>query len=384
MIDTIIIEVDVGEYLRKSDFSRLRKINTLEQDLDNSKPKSLRYISTAYPEDVESAEEYLPEVWYSDYPNPNPMAGCRCYVYKIKASLPKLLYGNNVLEISEAQFDEIVELLYSKILLLNLPTNMSKSDVKSARVVRVDFGKNVMLPGSVSLREVIEMLARSEHKLSSKYAQVQYRNGNLYREHIEERAVIVYDKLAEFCTNTPSPKSEVEKLLVSAKKTNLFQIARVEVQIQTTKQLKIELKSLGLDPDCVTLSNIFSKDLAKSMLLKHWGNITKGLYDGQLEAKGGEWLRMFTEAASKQPHCGPQKAYAKVGFATLLNEVGLDTVKQTYCQYYSSGGWARCRNSLMQEGTAVVDFSAINEITQAIEDFNLLGIWEGGLDVQFQ
>lgn len=380
MIDTISIEINAGKRLQKKNFKCIRHIKTKEQESWDNIPKSQTEIGIAWPEDIKATKAYLPDVRYMDYPNPNPKVAGRYYVYRITVSIPKLMYGNNILEVSEAQFDEVVRLLYSELVFLALPTDISEEAIRSAKVIRVDFGKNVILPSSVSMRQLGDVLARSEHRLNSKYAQVQYRNGDLYREHIKERATIVYDKLAEFNANITYTRGSVDKLMVAAKKAKLFQMIRVETQIETTRQLKAELRSLKLDNRKTTFSDVFKESLAKQILSKYWGNITKNLSEKPLETKNP--LTIFANAATELG-CGPQKAYAKVGFVHLVDSVGLDIAKKTYCNYYDSGSWARCKNDLYSEDKGIAILPTIDTITQSISNMDLIGVWKEGEDVRF-
>ena len=279
MIDTISIEIDTKKYLKITDFERISVAKIVEQHNDKSMPKHQTYVLIKWPEDIEATGAYLPRVEYMDYPNPIGGGVCgRCYRYKITFSVPKLLYGNNISELTEKQFDEVVRLLHSKLVFLALPTDITENDIKQSIVRRVDFGKNIILPKSSSMRLIGEMLMKAEHERRSKYSQVQYRNGDLYRENIKERALIVYNKIAEYCSTKKELTSDIDKRIMALNKNKETQVIRLEIQVQSTQQLKRELTMLGYeDINATKLKDIFSGELSQRLLLRYWDKITKGI-----------------------------------------------------------------------------------------------------------
>lgn len=366
MIDTISIEIATKKMLQKDDFCNVKEIKTKSQNSDSNQPRFQTEILVDWPDDIKATGAYLPDVRYLNYPNPNPNSGGRYSVYRVTASLPKLLYGNNIFELSGDQFEKLVNLLYSKIVFLDLPTDVSTDDIKKAVVRRVDYGKNIVLPNPASIQQLQDALAKSEHRINSRYAQVQYRSGELYREHIKARCIIVYDKLSEFISGQAyHHQDNLQKILLEAKRKNTLQVVRFEVQIQSTKQLKAELKSIGYDSKAITFEDVFDVDIARRILLKHWNNISCTIKDDDKHA--GQLFNVFTEAASSgSTHCGPQKAYAKVGFSALKDTIGINAVKKSFYHYYGGNNWAYYRNSL-DVRVPRNRRSAIKEVTKAIK-----------------
>ena len=375
MIDTISIEIDAGKRLEEKDFLRVKGEITKIQKAENNQPKFQSEILIDWPDNIKMTGAYLPDVRYLNYPNRNPNSGGRYSAYRITASLPKLLYGNNIFELSNDNFDKLAILLQSKIVFLGLPTDISIRDIKQAIVRRIDFGKNILLPESSSVRQLEKILANSEHKINSNFAQVQYRNGELYREYIQRRAIIVYDKLSEFLKNKANRQSDFAKFLASVRRANLFQIVRFEVQIQSTKQLKAELKSLKRDQELVSFEDVFDERLARQVLLKYWNEITQKAKITEIQ--GGELLNIFaTAAGAGKNRCGPQKAYAKVGFSALEDEIGANEVKRAFYQYYGGNNWAAYRDSLKSNRADSV-CSVVADISKAIEEMSPIGGWRG-------
>lgn len=369
MLDSISLEIDTKKYLKKDDFERISAVNKVEQFKDNSIPKSQTVISVEWPEDIEATGSYLPQIKYMDYPNPIGGGGHgRCYRYRITFSVPKLIYGNNISEVTEVQFEDVVRLLHSKLVFLALPTDITEDDIRKAIVRRIDYSKNVILPQSSSIRLIGDTLMKAEHRHKSKYSQVQYRNGDLYREHIKERAIIVYDKIAEYCNTKTKPISNLDKKIFELNKSRKAQIIRLEVQIKSTQQLKLELERLGFDKKAIHFKDIFSDEISRQILTKYWGNITKNITSDIKSLSPQHLSEIFANIAGQEDNGGPQKTFAKSGFAILAAKCGIGKIKELYCDYFGGGSWSRDKNKLSTEYTTPTTDECIQIITQTIKE----------------
>lgn len=378
MIDTISIEIDTKKYLKITDFERISVAKMVEQHNDKSMPKHQTYVLIRWPEDIEATGAYLPRVEYMDYPNPigGGVYG-RCYKYRITFSVPKLLYGNNISELTEKQFDEVVRLLHSKLVFLALPTDITENDIKQSIVRRVDFGKNIILPKSSSMRLIGEMLMKAEHERRSKYSQVQYRNGDLYRENIKERALIVYNKIAEYCSAKKELTSDIDKRIMALNKNKETQVIRLEIQVQSTQQLKRELTMLGYeDINATKLKDIFSGELSQRLLLRYWDKITKGITLDNRNLGPQHLPDLFVDIVSCNKNCGPQKIFAKLGFALLNSECGLGKIKELYADYFNAGSWSRTKLALLDNHSGHSTYGDIQRITEVLENIKPISIEE--------
>lgn len=377
MIDTISIEIDTKKYLQRDDFENVAIFKKTEQYENNSIPKCQTDILVKWPEDIEATGAYLPQVRYIDYPNPIKGGGHgRCYRYKITLSAPKFFYGDNISELSEAQFDEFIRLLHSTLIFLALPTDITENDIREALVRRIDFGKNIILPKTASTRLISESLMKAEHRHKSKYSQVQYRNGDLYRENIKERAFIVYDKIAEYCNTKAKLVSDIDKKISELNKNKEVQLIRLEVQIQSTQQLKRELKMLGYgNSNPIKLEDVFSDELAQHTLLKYWERATKNIVP-KMNTFSPEYLSELFVGMAQDKSGGPQKVFAKTGFAILSAKCGIGKVKELYCDYFDSGSWSRDKGKLLVEHNNCSTYEEIQKITQALEEMKPINIEE--------
>lgn len=369
MIDTISIEIDAQGYLSVGDFENVDTLKNTEQYKNNNLPHHQTTILFKWPEDIVVTGAYLPKVEYMDYPSPKGGGGHgRCYVYRITFSVPKLLYGNNISELSERQFEEVVRLLRTQLAFLNLPTDITEDDIKNGLVRRVDFGKNIIMPKATSAKLLGETLARAKHHHRSKYSQVQYRDGDLYRESIQKRAIIVYDKIAEYCNTKAKPISNLDKQIFELNKSKKIQVVRLEVQVQSTQQLKRELAMLGRkNLGAIKFRDVFSDTLSKQILTKYWQHITSSIATKPRAFSPRHLAEIFLSIASCTHRGGPQKVFAKTGFLILTHTCGIGRVRELYCEYFSSSSWARDSKSLNAKYENGIAHKTILHITEALE-----------------
>lgn len=367
MIDTVTLEITIGKRLDEKDFETTVEITNKKTSDGKGSFVGYQNIKLCWPVGEIVPGEYLPQVNYVYYPNPLKKKGDRrlyCSAYRITMSVPKFLYGNNIVEVGEDQFEDVVGKLYSKLKLLNLPNKITQDDIRRAIVRRVDFGKNIILPGRASTNTLASILERSEHRIGSRYAQVQYRVGDLYREGPKGRQLIVYDKIAEI-RNTSDSLCDIEKLFIGLQDANLLQVVRVEVQEQNTKQLKVDLKSLNESIDRITFKDMFSADLARKFLMKYWGRLVKTI-GTEIEPLGPDHQLEVIESLLMSN--SPQKSFAKLGFSILTGECGLNKVKKAFCKYNDSRLWSRTKKELFVLLDSKVEYPYIQIIGETINN----------------
>lgn len=365
MIDTITIELDSFWTFTSGDFPNKTEWSVKHQLKPNA-PVFMSNVAIGWPDGAEEKWEYLPEVKYMKYPNPRGKGeDSICHKYWVTFSAPKLLYGNNIEEVTEDQFDIIVDKLYEQLQFLNLPSNITKANIRKAKVRRVDYSKNMMIAETIPVKRICNLLMRSEHTYNSKYTQVQYRNGDLYRENIKHRSVVLYDKLAEFSNTTKQPANIREQFFMSAEKAGLFQVIKLEVQIQNTQQLKNEL---GADYEDVSFASIFKEGKARRILMKYWDRIVKNIEPSPEPFSEDSLLTTFAKMVINEPNKKPQKVFATFGFSYLAHKCGMDSIKKILYKYRSRQSWSRSKKELYREPSHIEDvYSFLNSMEECLK-----------------
>lgn len=385
MIDTISIDIEAGKKeLTRNDFRHpTNELTSTNTKTDGNYVKHQRTIQLFWEGSLEDYN-YLPNVTYMSFPDPRGGGqkygnNGRCHIYRITASLPKLVFGNNISELGENMFESIVEQLSKQLAQLDLPTPITKNDIRRAKVSRVDYGKNITLPSGTSLHAIQNVMSKAEHRSNSKFSQIQYREGELVRSQIKKRAVIAYDKLAEYNANLSHYKPPIYSEYTEGNPyigANSPKILRFEVQLQKTDQLKRELRSLNL-PQNTTFENIFSSDIARHILLKFWELNTKNIKKlGDREFEKAELHQAFTDLLTRSKHGGPQKVFGTLGFTALAKACGLDAVRQTFRMEFDSKAWRTTRDKLLVETDTETPTLFIDRVYEAIEEMEPLSLKE--------
>ena len=347
MIDTITIELNAPE-LSSKDFDLKSQWGINYQQETNSEPIYTSNVILEWPEEAREKWSYLPEVKFFNFPDPQPhsLTG-RLLKYWVTFSVPKLLYGNNVEEVTEDQYDEVVSLLCQQLRYLPLQIDIYKMNIEMAKVRRIDFSKNAMIKELVPADQFCSMLMRSEHTYRSKYAQVQYLHGDLYRENIQHRSVVVYDKLAELNNSIKKEKREPnarEQFFLAAEKAHLFQVFRLEIQLQNSNQVAQELSHFGIERDNITFGNVFTEELAHSVLMKYWKNLIKNLDPNPELFSEDNIFATFNEMAVNRGSKTPMNLLATFGLRYIAHKCGLGNIKDIIYREYGSQAWLRLKD----------------------------------------
>ena len=383
MLDTISIDIDAGsKMLSKKDFRHPTNVTTnINNKTDGNYAKCRQNIQPFWEGGLED-HNYLPEVTYMNFPDPRGGGqkygnNRRCHIYRITFSVPKLVYGNNISEVSEDMFEGIVDQLHRQLELLDLPTPITKNNIRQAKVSRVDYGKNIVMPQGTSMYAIRNILSRVEHRASSKFSQVQYREGELIRSHIKQRAVIAYDKSAEYEASLSHYKPPMFSEHVEGNPhlgAKSPKILRFEVQIQNADQLKRELKSLHLLQN-LSFENIFSLDISRQVLLKYWELNTKNI-DKLTDFEVAMFHQTYTNLLSRTYHGGPQKVFARLGFIMLAKTCGLDAVKQSFRAVFDAKAWRTNRDSLLVETDTDSPTLFVDKVRETIQEMEPLKLAE--------
>ena len=378
-IDTIELSIPIDRKLHQNQFLFGARLQHQEQS-DGSQKQPLGYqddIAINWNKDLRGY--YLPEVHFVDYPSP---VGGRCYEYQIRhLSLPKLMYGNNISEIPSSDFEKVVNQLHRELLFLELPIEITQEQLRNAKVCRVDYGKNIIFTDGTDMELLNEMLDRAPLRKRSKKGKTQYHSGELFRDSIKSRAFIIYDKLAEFKTNErkarPAYGDEDQGFDTSNLDLNK-KLVRFEVQVQRTKQLKIELERLGFDKSKVSFAEVFSPDIATAILSHYWCGIEQAIRRNTKVDDIDELLvsRRFSQITQKDKS-GPTKVFGKLGFNISIETCGLSMIKSLFETNMPRSNWGRTKTALLVDIENKDDkFSCLDTITSELKEMKCLSAEE--------
>ena len=218
---------------------------------------------------------YLPKLKFYEHPSREGIQR----KLGIEVSLPKLFFGNNFSELSDSDFDAVIQKL-SDVLMSTYSVNIPTNVLANANVNKVDYSKNTVFTDYTPVSTIVAAMKTADISKVYDVQQDTYKNGgHIYRIHINSLEVVMYDKVADLKQERISTKRSHEDsgyvqmdLLDELLKKPYLSIARFEIRINGVKKIRYELEKVGVSGG-TTFRELFSTDISGRLLSRHWQNI---------------------------------------------------------------------------------------------------------------
>ncbi len=262
MIDTIILTIDR---------ERIKPIAQLSGgapawDLQSKSPGYEKYVKNPSASQLKSGC-YLPRLTgYRRQEKDNQVKSA----VKIEFSIPKLLYQNNLDEVSDSQFELVVRTLRERIKQLGF--EVTENVLINATVSAVHYSKNIRLLGGYTSQMVISELHKVNLNKRFDLTKARYMNDGqslcIYSNH---HSFIIYDKIADLRRGgkrsidkdqSPQQKNAFDK------STNA-EILRLEVRLSHKQKVSSLFKELGYT-NKPTFRDAFATDKSQAVLQNYW------------------------------------------------------------------------------------------------------------------
>lgn len=192
----------------------------------------------------------------------------------IELSLPKLLYGNNFIELTDNDFDKIVDRLSEALKEMGVMVFTTK--LSNAPVSSIHYSKNIILTNGLTPYILINKIHESNIRLSLDTDRTQFGNdGYSYKWHTNTYEVTFYDKLYDLLKSKISSKRAVEtdndiqlKLFDKIRKIEKFEVLRMEVRINNRQKARSLFKTLGFNTN-LTFKELYNSEASKMVLLHY-------------------------------------------------------------------------------------------------------------------
>lgn len=246
---------------------------------------------------------------------------------KIEFSVAKMLYGNNVDEVQEKDFDKVVENL-SKAL-WEMQVYVSKEEIKNAAVSAFHPSKNIELTSGYTSSFVITELHKIDVSKKLDLNRDSFRNsGHSLQYYTNSHSLVVYDKMQDL----KKPEKRAMDKDQNAIQLSLFdaitkkekrEILRIEARLAKKVKMNATLVVLGFKEN-PTFKDVFRKDVCQKVLLSYWNDLitSKNLFVFDVENNAKKTL----EAVYKNnPKMKPKHAIYLVGLRELSKQGIRDT-----------------------------------------------------------
>ena len=247
----------------------------------------------------------------------------------VELSLPKLVFGNNFDELSDEEFNTVLDCLYE--VLKTMGVLVYKNQLPQAQVSAIHYGKNIILDDYTTPYTYIKELKNIDISKTLDVNQTDYRNGGLsYKLHTNLFEFAFYDKIKELEISKFSEKRSLEKdnycqlslldyMQEQKQNSSPFEVLRLELRLNNRKKIKQYLKRIGLQENS-TLEYLFDQQIAKKILLSFYDSITN---KGEYSYKTNSLLHTFESLKKASPKSRDQQHLELCSALSIINDVGV-------------------------------------------------------------
>ena len=191
----------------------------------------------------------------------------------IEVSLPKLLFGENLQEITCEHKNLILKALCATLADWDIITDAE--NLLAARLTRIDVGKNLLLTGITSSLQVIDLLKRCKISGRKIPKEISYTNGGrALRVHNASSDLLIYDKLRapELCGISEKlsiePDQYCQKSLCDMLNMHNHEVLRIERRFNGRKAVRRLFAKWLIKNPC--LADIFTSEIGYHVISEEW------------------------------------------------------------------------------------------------------------------
>ena len=279
------------------------------------------------------------------YPRLTGIQRMKDFFVKIEFSAPKLLFRNNLEELTDDDFNIIIDALHDR--LLEMDINIQKIDLAEAKVSGIHYSKNIELQNGYTAQYVIRELAKTNKRKSFDNTDFRYSNdGQSLQMYSKAHSLVIYDKISDLNKSDKraidKDENKIQRSLFEELATKT-EIVRFEVRLSEYRKLKKILEEVEYKESLV-FNKLFSEKLSQKIVKLYWDKITnnsKICYLPITDAK-----QILEQICIKYPNTKPAKKLQLVSMCMLAkDERGLTELRSILFKNNSDRSWYR----LMQE-----------------------------------
>lgn len=364
MIDTIVLTLNYPDFT----LTKPEKFDPDARWLLAYKGRMFKAIYNPL-QDVE-AYEYLPRISLVN----RIMLGGRSITLNVEFSAPALLYGNNFLEVTDADFERVLNVLENKLLYLGVI--ITREHLAVAKVSKIHYGKNFPFTDYATPLSFIQEISQANISKQLDADKADYRNeGHSLKYQNNTFALIFYDKLKDLekakishhksVEATPMPHGELQARLKRRSGTNPLEILRMEVQLNKRSRIKSEMKKLGFTIEPI-FQSLFTQRIAQAVCSYYLLEIRDAIILSKVDTQDSP-LQQFMALQQANPHTKSQVLLEYLGFKSLVEAADLRTARQLVAGN-SSTKWQATKNKYASLITARNPLE-INKLIRAVEEF---------------
>jgi len=296
---------------------------------------------------------------------------------KIEFSIPKLLYGNNFDELTDADFPAVIQKL--KVVLKEMGIYLFEKNLINALVSSVHYSKNIALTDYTTPYTYLTQLTKLNINKRLDTNRTDFRNeGHSFKYRANSFEIVFYDKIKDLEQAKISEKRAEEKdnaiqlnIFDVLENKKPFEVIRMEIRLNRRQKINQILKKIGKEVE-PTFTNIFNQDTAKKVLL-HYISEIEDAYPPLLTYQYDSPKKFFERLLVANPRLKPTQALELMGFRMLLEEIGVREYRQI-TKRHGSYYWYNLNNK-MKKLNYTDEVSVFSLLRKQITEFEPLKLF---------
>ncbi len=339
MLDTVVLTIPRGSYSIMKPYMFSPNANIL----NGSGNYLVKCMNNPTATDRENGI-YRPRMTLMKRPTKN---GIDLLPLRIEFSVAKMLYGNNVDEVVEADFEAVVKALRKAV--LEMGVILMSREIMEASVSAFHPSKNIPLADGYTSGFVITELNKINVSKKMDLNRDSFRNdGQSLQFYTNSHSLILYDKVQDLKKPQKRANDKDQNFLQAS----LFdvlttkgrkEILRIEARLTKKVKMNSVLSRLGFKED-PTFRDIFNKTICQKILLDYWDELVTGqnMFVFDMESKPD---RVLEKCFQNWPKIGPKEAVYLVGLRCLSRE-GIRKTRAIIERHATSRSWYRVAKDL--------------------------------------
>lgn len=262
----------------------------------------------------------------------------------IELSLPKLMFGNNFDELTDNDFNSIIEMMRLK--LKEMGVLVFSAVLSNSLVSSVHYSKNIPLTDGSTPSQYIKRISEANIKAFLDINHTDFRNGGHgFKWHCNSYEVTFYDKLKDLQMAKKSGKRAIESdnvvqlnLFDDIEKNKPFEVLRMEVRIGKRQKIRQIIKSVGIETE-PTFKTLFSSGLSQKILLSYLHELESRRPPLQ-DYHSNKPKELLADLIVNNPSLGLKRTLQLFGLKQAMDVISMREIRQIF-KSYSDRSWYR-------------------------------------------
>lgn len=287
---------------------------------------------------------------------------------RIEFSVPKLLYLNNLDELEDKDFSEVVDVLQDRLKTMGIVA--TKSLLEQSSVSSVHFSRNIQLEDGYTVSHLISEMNKVNLRKSFDFAKTRFMNdGQSLYAHTTAHQLVIYDKVADLgkdrkrAIDKDQPRYQRSLFDELKEDSELCEVLRFEIRLNHKQKMGKVLEGLGYSKN-PTFKDVFNSEMSRKVVESYWQKLIRernlGLFSISVSIK--DILRtLFLADRTLKPK---QAIYLLGLFQLARDEDGMRQLRTIISKRSHDRTWYRIAKDMQRASELITKNKLRNWVTQ--------------------